>query len=101
MLVAQAICGTTGSISGLIKDAAGSPVAGARITLTNSGTGIKQNVTSGRNGSYRFPNVLPGDYELQTEAKNFKPQSRKGLVVHVDGAIRINVTLEADSTPGN
>jgi hypothetical protein len=94
--VTQAICGTTGSVAGVIKEPSGAPVAGAHITLTNSGTGIKQNVTSGKNGSYRFPNVLPGEYELHIETKNFKPESRKGLMVHVDSAIRIDMTLEAE-----
>jgi len=98
LAVTQAICGTTGSVSGIVKDASGAPVAGARIMLTNSGMGIKQNVTSGKNGSYRLPNVLPGEYELQIEAKNFKPHSRKGLMVHVDSAIRIDVTLEAEDS---
>ena len=96
LLVAQAIGGTTGSIAGVIKDQSGAAVAGVRITLTNSGMGIKQSVTSGKNGSYRFPNVLPGEYELRTEATDFKPKSRAGLMVHVDSALRIDVILEAE-----
>jgi hypothetical protein len=97
--VAPVLCETTGSIDGVIKDASGAPVGGARITLTNSGTGVKQNATSGKNGAYRFSTVLPGQYELHAEAKNFKPQSRTGLVVHVDGALRIDLALEAEDNP--
>ena len=95
---APALCGTTGSISGMIKDSSGAPIAGARITVTNPGMGIKQNTTSGKNGSYRFPTLLPGQYELHAEANNFKPQSRTGLVVHVNGALRIDVTLEGEDS---
>ena len=80
----------------VIKDTSGAPIAGAHVTLINSGMGIKQNVTSGKNGAYRFPIVSPGEYELRAEAENYKPQRRAGLVVHVNGTLRLDLALEAD-----
>ena len=99
--VVPALCGTTGSIDGVVKDTSGTPIAGARITLINSGMGIKQNVTTGKNGAYRFPLVVPGEYELRAEAKNFKPQSKAGLVVHVNGALRVDLALDVEDTPAH
>ena len=99
MWVAPALCGTTGSVAGTIKGTSGMPIVGARITLTNSGMGIKKNATAGKNGSYSFPTLLPGQYELRAEAENFKPQTRT-LVVHVNGALRVDLALEEDDKPG-
>ena len=101
LLVALALCGTTGSLDGLIKDTSGAPIANARVTLTNSGMGNKLSVTTGKTGAYRFPIISPGQYELRAEAKNYKPQSRMGLVVHVNGALRIDLVLEMDDNPGH
>jgi hypothetical protein len=38
--------------------------------------------------------LLPGAYNLEVEAKGFKPANRKGLFVHVDSAIKIDLLLE-------
>lgn len=94
------LCGTTGSIAGTIKDSSGTPIAGARITLTNLGMGIKKSTTARKNGSYSFPTLLPGQYELRAEAEKFKPQTRI-LVVHVNDALRIDLALETDDKPAH
>jgi len=90
------LCGTTGSISGVVKDASGAAIAGVRITLTNTSMGIKNAATTSKAGSYSFPTVLPGQYDLRAEAKGFKPKKRTGLVVHVDGAMRVDLTLDPE-----
>jgi hypothetical protein len=41
-----------GRISGTITDSTGSVVAGAKIAVTNQGTGIVSNATSSANGFY-------------------------------------------------
>ena len=101
LVLMPGLCGTTGSISGLVKEHSGAPIAGARITLTNTGMGTKTSVATSKGGAFNFPILLPGSYNLRAEAKGFKPQDRTGLVVHVDGAMRIDLTLEPEDSSTN
>jgi len=90
-----ALCATTGSVSGVVKDTSGAAITGARITLTSTSMGIKSSTTTSKAGTYNFPTVLPGQYDLHAEAKGFKPQNR-AVVVHVDGRFKIDLTMESE-----
>src|SRR6266704_1243410 len=52
------------SIIGHVTDATGASVPGARITVTNTGTGVAVNTITGSEGTYSFPGLLSGTYEL-------------------------------------
>jgi len=93
------LCGTTGSVSGVVKDASGAAIEGVRVTLTNTNMGIKSAMTTGKKGLYAFPTVLEGQYDLRAEAKGFKPQIRRGLTIHVNSAIRLDLTLDPEEGP--
>jgi hypothetical protein len=84
-----------GSISGTVKSSSGIPVAGVQITVTNTAQGIQTKSTSNAKGAYRLPNLPVGRYDLKTERTGFKSENRRGLVVHVDDVIRIDLILEA------
>ncbi len=91
-----AIAATTGSITGFIRDGAGMPVAGAKLTLVDASKGRSVGSKTDRNGSYVFPLVFPGTYRLRAEAKGFVPQDRPSVAVHVDSSLKIDLTLEAE-----
>src|SRR5215467_6771222 len=44
----------TGSISGTVADPTGAAVPGAKVTLHNPDTGLRQEVTTGSDGGYEF-----------------------------------------------
>jgi protocatechuate 3,4-dioxygenase beta subunit len=92
-----ALAGTTGSVTGTLKDANGSPVAGVKLTITNKSVGLKTEATTDRKGAYGFLTLLPGTYDLHAEGKGFAAKDRSGVVVHVNSVIRIDLTLEPDS----
>ena len=73
-----ALCGTFGSITGTVKDPSGAALAGARITLTNMSMGIKTALTTGKSGSYRFPTVLPGQYDLLARRRDLSHKPAPG-----------------------
>jgi len=96
LVLVPVIAGTTGSITGMLKDSGGMPVSGGKLTLVNKTMGMTFSATSDRKGAYGFLNVAPGTYTLHAEAMGFLPQDRAGLVVHVNSALRVDLTLEPE-----
>jgi hypothetical protein len=83
-----------GSVTGILVDQSGSAFPGAKLTLTNSAQGIPYKTTTDSKGAYAFPSVPVGRYDLLVEAPGFEPQKRSGLVVDVDSALHVDLTLQ-------
>ena len=60
------------NVNGVITDPSGSAVPSAKVTLTNSATGLTRDTTSNESGVYSIPTVPPGVYTLVVEATGFK-----------------------------
>ena len=92
---------TTGSISGIIRDALNSnPLQGAIVTLSPSG----QNTTTGSDGRYQFSNVERGDYEVNVARADYRPDSKLTTVQMGQNSVvdftlgRANSSLEVTPT---
>src|SRR5262245_15208071 len=77
---------TTGALSGIVTDPSGSAVAGASVILINPATGQTQSQTTGTNGAYAFPTLVPGTYSLKFSAQGFKTMEMLSVVVNVSEA---------------
>ncbi len=86
--------GTTGSISGTLKDSSGAVIPGAKIQLTNTAQGVEKKGESDANGSYSFPGLPVGRYDVLIEAAGFKTEKKTGLVVDADSSLRVDATME-------
>src|SRR5437763_1035351 len=64
--------GTTGEISGTVKDPQGAAVPGATVMVTNLETPFKRQVTTNDDGYYRFVGLPVGRYEMRSEHQGFK-----------------------------
>src|ERR1700730_13171416 len=84
----------TGSIAGTVYDQTGSVIFGVTVTVTNNAQGIQNKTTSDAKGVYTFPCLPVGRYDIKMETQGFKPQNRNGLVIDVDSAIQVDMTLE-------
>ncbi len=84
---------TVGHITGTITDESGAVVVGARVTLTNSRTGVETRTLSTSTGSYTFEQVDPGTYSLRVEAKGFTTAITNNMVVHVTQTVTQNYKL--------
>ncbi|MGI0085793.1 MAG: carboxypeptidase-like regulatory domain-containing protein, partial [Nitrososphaerales archaeon] len=71
----------TGAISGTIKDTSGGVVAGAKVTLTNEGTGLSITTTSSSVGDYIFSPVKVGHYSLSVEYSGFQKVQQNNVTV--------------------
>src|SRR3974377_1944438 len=66
-----------GSIVGTIVDASGGSILGAKVTVTNTGTGERREGQSRVGGGYEFLNLVPGIYRIEVEQSGFKKATRE------------------------
>src|SRR6267143_1016618 len=64
--------GTSGEISGTVRDTQGASVPGATVTITNLDTPFKRQLTTSGDGYYRFVGLPVGRYEVRAEHQGFK-----------------------------
>jgi hypothetical protein len=83
----------TGGVTGTVTDSTGAAVADAQVTLTNPATGIVQSTRSTSTGTYSFSGVRAGAYTLKGEAAGFQAFTAKGLQVHIQNTLTIDLHL--------
>src|SRR5438270_34955 len=71
--------GNTGSILGSVADASGAVVPNARISITNTRTGVQGAATTDALGNYLFNFLAPGSYQLEAEVSGFKKFTRENV----------------------
>ncbi|MBI1760892.1 MAG: TonB-dependent receptor [Acidobacteria bacterium] len=84
----------TATVLGTVRDDSGNAVVGARVTLTNLGTGIEATATTDENGAYQFLNVKLGTYKVSAEAKGFSTAVASGITATVGARQRVDLTLK-------
>ncbi|MCU0246485.1 MAG: carboxypeptidase-like regulatory domain-containing protein [Bryobacter sp.] len=92
----------TGSISGTVLDASGLAVAGAKVTLTLTSTGVQREAQTVVTGDFVFNAVDPGAYTLVIESQGFKKLQRTNLNLTANerlaiGEVRLEVGSVSDS----
>jgi hypothetical protein len=91
-LLAQTI--STSQIRGTVQDPSGAAVAGAQIKLTQTATGAVRTATSGTDGSYAFPDLSVGAYQIEVTKTGFSKSVQTGIELQVGVNPTINVTLQ-------
>lgn len=71
-------------LRGTVTDPSGSAIAGAKVSIVNSGTSATRSVSTAADGSYVFSALLPGTYHLAVEAKGFKTYEEAGIILRVE-----------------
>ena len=90
-----------GRILGSVTDSSGAVVGGAKVTITNTATGISRTLTANGAGDYNAPNLEPGPYLVTAEAPSFKKAQRTGLQLEVAKDIRVDFKLEPGADQRN
>ena len=83
-----------GTITGSVLDASAAVVPGARVTVTNTATGVSSATTTTDAGVYTAASLPVGQYSVRVEKDGFKPALRSGITVNAATTIRVDVTLE-------
>ena len=83
-----------GKITGVVKDQTGSVIAGANVVVTNAQTGVKLTTSTDQDGVFTFPVLSVGQYQIDVSADAFKPYRKTGLLMDINSALVVDVTLQ-------
>jgi Carboxypeptidase regulatory-like domain len=83
---------STGSIVGTVTDPSGAVLSGAKVTITNTGTGQTIETSSNSAGTYNSGALSPGTYKVQVSQKGFNSVSTT-VVVQVGNTATVNAKM--------
>lgn len=93
VLAGHLYAATGGSVSGMVRDPSGAVIAGAELLLVNPGQQTEYRTRSDKWGSFSFPNLPVGQYNLTISAPGFATQCKTHLTVDADSALDADATL--------
>ena len=88
---------STATLTGTVFDPQHLLVAAAVVTIENPATGLTKTVTTGSDGTYRFPLLSPGTYPIQAEAKGFA-KAAGTVSLSVGQIVNYDIHLQLGST---
>ena len=85
---------TTSAIGGQVTDGTAAPISGARVTVTNSETGLQRSVKTDDEGRFNFPQLKPGTYLVSVQAEGFEPRQNDKVLAGLGQNQTVNYTLQ-------
>jgi len=88
---------TAGALAGVARDARGTPVPGALVTVTDLAGGPARVATTSPGGAFAVRLLVPGTYEVLVERIGFRPLRVTGIPVSPGQTARVDAALSADA----
>lgn len=88
---------TTGDVAGVVTDASGAVVPNAKVVLTSNDRGTSQDVSTSKDGVYRFFLLSPGSYTVIVSAAGFQT-SQQVVEVNLGQIATADVHLSVGSS---
>ena len=100
LVATTATAQSTTQLNGSVTDPSGGSVAGTKITLTDTATGLQRTTTSNAAGLYQFLDMPPGDYRLEASASGFASfvVASVTLVVKTPSSVNIHLQIAGVAT---
>jgi hypothetical protein len=92
--MALAQIGATGKLQGVVTDATGASISGARVTAVEKATGSKREAVSDNGGRYNLAALPVGEYTLTFEMDGFQQLERSGVQVEAGVSSDVNAELK-------
>jgi len=88
---------TNGSFRGTVTDQSGGAAPGAKLRITNAGTGVSLDAVANPSGEYVVPNVPPGVYNIRVSLAGFETLDTQGVTLLVNQTATLDFTLKPGS----
>src|SRR5712692_1220420 len=89
--------GSTGAITGTVKDVSGAVLQGAAITVKHVDTGLTRTAQSDGSGNFTILSLSVGAVAVTTEKMGFRREVRQGIDLLVAQEAQVNMTLQVGS----
>ena len=86
---------------GTVMDPSGGVVPGVAVSIQNEATGLARHSTTPSDGSYTFPDLPVGTYDVTAEMAGFKRFLQNAITLQVDENRRVPIQLQVGSTSEN
>jgi Carboxypeptidase regulatory-like domain len=86
-----------GTITGIVSDSTGAVIANATVALIQGETGFTTTQTSDSKGVFTASPLKIGVYRMKVSAAGFETVEQRGLVLHAQERLNVNVTLKIGS----
>src|SRR5215472_843776 len=83
-----------GTILGTVTDPTGAVVAGAKVSVRNTGTGLERSTETSGDGSYSLPELPIGTYNVTVTQTGFQTFITTGVTVDVAAERRVDASLK-------
>jgi hypothetical protein len=88
----------TATLQGTVFDVQGRVVPGAMVTISNAATGLTKSQQSGADGTYNFPLLPVGTYQVEATAAGFSRAVASNVALSVSQAIVEDIHLRVGET---
>jgi hypothetical protein len=85
-------------LTGNITDPSQAAVPGAKVTATAVQTGAKKTGSSGQDGVYNIPLLLPGEYTVEVAAPGMATLVRNGVKLEINQTATLNFQMQLAAT---
>jgi hypothetical protein len=85
------------TLLGTVNDSSGAVVPSAKVTVTETNTGVSRNGQTNESGNYSFPDLAPGQYAVTVEAAGFKKDTRRDISLIINSSTRVDIQLQPGS----
>jgi hypothetical protein len=80
-------------IVGTVRDASGAVLAGAKVTVANTGTNVTRSLVTDSSGDYVVTELRPGTYTVAVAETGFKQAIQAPFQLDVNQVVRVDLTL--------
>jgi hypothetical protein len=88
----------TGSVRGIVSDPSGAQMPGAKVTITNTSTGVTGQTVTDKSGLYDFEFLVLGKYTVAATAPGFETVTVGPFQVQIDQIVTADVSLKIGKT---
>ena len=88
---------SAGRIIGTVTDTQGAAIAGAQITVVNTGTAITQKTTSNGQGFYQVLELPVGTYTISAEHGGFAKEVTPAQSLDINQSLRVDLHMQVGS----
>jgi Carboxypeptidase regulatory-like domain len=81
------------TVSGVVRDARGTPQMGAMVELMAADASVVARVYTNVRGGFAFDHILPGTYQIKATGDSFLPTLREDLRLRSRSKLVLNLTL--------